>query len=554
AEAAAAATGRQRALRGSQPAAATAVVVLVGSASSLTQCSKAAGESEKPSKPLRQPLRARRAGAATKRRGDCESMQLRAAAALCLCCLWSACRLRYGQLDAAVVRPLAAASDAAAAAAGEAAPGLWKSKPGERLNWDGGVFGNGTVVPHDYMIALYRRLAGGRDPPRPEGEIDDAPTSRPNTVTGFADQARAEPPALVNRAGREGIPFWYRARGTEPPCSSGTTRQLPPIHFSSLSDGSSWEAGQHYLFDISTLAEADEIVGAELRILRKAAENRSLASSPEGMLHRLLISTCPDQTEGREPGLLDSRAGDLLGSGDATPQWEVFDVWAALRPWAEPGGRPQHPPVLCFWLRIASAQTGKLLPPRQLGFGREHPSQPQERALLVVFSRTKRKDNLFKEIREKIRTLSGVPELPLGSHELRQGALDKQKRRRRRTALAGRVAGGRSQSKKTRSRCSRKALHVNFKELGWDDWIIAPLDYEAYHCDGVCDFPLRSHLEPTNHAIIQTLMNSMAPESTPPSCCVPSKLSPISILYTDSGNNVVYKQYEDMVVESCGCR
>uniref|UniRef100_A0A4W3JYQ6 Growth differentiation factor 6b n=1 Tax=Callorhinchus milii TaxID=7868 RepID=A0A4W3JYQ6_CALMI len=108
--------------------------------------------------------------------------------------------------------------------------------------------------------------------------------------------------------------------------------------------------------------------------------------------------------------------------------------------------------------------------------------------------------------------------------------------------------------KKSKSRCSRKPLHVNFKELGWDDWIIAPLDYEAYHCEGICDFPLRSHLEPTNHAIIQTLMNSMDPESTPPSCCVPSKLSPISILYIDSGNNVVYKQYEDMVVESCGCR
>lgn len=255
---------------------------------------------------------------------------------------------------------------------------------------------------------------------------------------------------------------------------------------------------------------------------------------------------------------MDSRAGDPLGSGDAaTPQWEVFDVWAALRAWAEePGGRPQRPPVLCFWLRVVSAQTGKLLSPRQLGFGREQPSQPHERALLVVFSRTKRKDNLFKEIREKIRTLSGGSEFPPGSHELRPGALAQQKRRRRRTALAGRAAaaGGRNQSKKVRSRCSRKALHVNFKELGWDDWIIAPLDYEAYHCDGVCDFPLRSHLEPTNHAIIQTLMNSMAPDSTPPSCCVPSKLSPISILYIDAGNNVVYKQYEDMVVESCGCR
>ncbi|XP_010726085.1 growth/differentiation factor 6-A-like, partial [Meleagris gallopavo] len=127
------------------------------------------------------------------------------------------------------------------------------------------------------------------------------------------------------------------------------------------------------------------------------------------------------------------------------------------------------------------------------------------------------------------------------------------KRRKRRTAIAAR-SGGKGHGKKAKTRCSRKPLHVNFKELGWDDWIIAPLDYEAYHCEGVCDFPLRSHLEPTNHAIIQTLMNSMDPESTPPSCCVPSKLSPISILYIDSGNNVVYKQYEDMVVETCGCR
>nr|XP_005005188.1 growth/differentiation factor 7 [Cavia porcellus] len=88
----------------------------------------------------------------------------------------------------------------------------------------------------------------------------------------------------------------------------------------------------------------------------------------------------------------------------------------------------------------------------------------------------------------------------------------------------------------------------------WDDWIIAPLDYEAYHCEGVCDFPLRSHLEPTNHAIIQTLLNSMAPDAAPASCCVPARLSPISILYIDAANNVVYKQYEDMVVEACGCR
>lgn len=95
---------------------------------------------------------------------------------------------------------------------------------------------------------------------------------------------------------------------------------------------------------------------------------------------------------------------------------------------------------------------------------------------------------------------------------------------------------------------------MNFKELGWDDWIIAPLEYEAYHCEGVCDFPLRSHLEPTNHAIIQTLMNPCGPCPPRPAAACPLKLTPISILYIDAGNNVVYKQYEEMVVSLCGCR
>ncbi|XP_053141174.1 growth/differentiation factor 7 [Hemicordylus capensis] len=455
---------------------------------------------------------------------DDGSMELRAAAALCLCCLWSAGRLRHGQLDAAAVRPLAAAAAAAGEDAAASPSWLGKAKPSQQRLGSGSGFRNGTVVPHDYMVALYHRLAGSKEPPVPalataEGDAGSAPGSRADTVTGFADQAQPR-------------------------------------------DDSSSEAGLRYLFDISSLPELDEVVGAELRILRKSPENRSLAWSPEGLLHRLLLSTCPSheeegegEGEGHEAELLDSRAGDLLDSGIASsPKWEVFDAWAALRRRAEKASQPQ---ALCFLLRIVSEQSGRLLSPGQLGFRREEPPQPPERALLVVFSRTKRKENLFKEIREKIKALSGGPAIFLEPLDPGHDLLAKQRRRRRRrrrTTLAGRAGGRGGHGKKAKSRCSRKALHVNFKELGWDDWIIAPLDYEAYHCDGVCDFPLRSHLEPTNHAIIQTLMNSMDPESTPPSCCVPSKLSPISILYIDSGNNVVYKQYEDMVVETCGCR
>ncbi|XP_013378018.1 PREDICTED: growth/differentiation factor 7 [Chinchilla lanigera] len=257
-------------------------------------------------------------------------------------------------------------------------------------------FRNGSVVPHHFMMALYRSLSGRA----PAETAAASGHGRADTITGFADQA--------------------------------------------TQDESVAEAGQSFLFDVSSLPDADEVVGAELRVLRRKPARPDPESPTAPPL--LLLSTCPGA--GHTPRLLYSRAAEALDGA----RWEVFDVADAVR---------------------------------------SHRREPRH---------------------------------------------------------------GRGHGRRGRSRCSRKPLHVDFKELGWDDWIIAPLDYEAYHCEGVCDFPLRSHLEPTNHAIIQTLLNSMAPDAAPASCCVPARLSPISILYIDSANNVVYKQYEDMVVEACGCR
>ncbi|MGH0132883.1 UNVERIFIED_CONTAM: hypothetical protein FKN15_067662 [Acipenser sinensis] len=228
-------------------------------------------------------------------------------------------------------------------------------------------------------------------------------------------------------------------------------------------------------------------------------------------------------------------------------KWEVFDVWGIMS-----SQKHKTENLLCFDLVVISESSKKASHPQDLGFSR-HALQTQEKALLVAFTHARKKKNLFREIRDKVKSMDRLDFL--GPPDPGQESHSKPRRRRRRTiSTRSAGSGGRGNGKRSKTRCSRKPLHVNFKELGWDDWIIAPLDYEAYHCEGICDFPLRSHLEPTNHAIIQTLMNSMDPESTPPSCCIPSKLSPISILYIDSGNNVVYKQYEDMVVESCGCR
>ncbi|XP_039473664.1 bone morphogenetic protein 6 [Oreochromis aureus] len=101
--------------------------------------------------------------------------------------------------------------------------------------------------------------------------------------------------------------------------------------------------------------------------------------------------------------------------------------------------------------------------------------------------------------------------------------------------------------------CRRHELYVSFRELGWQDWIIAPDGYAANYCDGECSFPLNAHMNATNHAIVQTLVHLMNPENVPKPCCAPTKLHAISVLYFDDNSNVILKKYKNMVVRACGC-
>uniref|UniRef100_A0A3B3B8W0 Growth/differentiation factor 10 n=1 Tax=Oryzias melastigma TaxID=30732 RepID=A0A3B3B8W0_ORYME len=38
--------------------------------------------------------------------------------------------------------------------------------------------------------------------------------------------------------------------------------------------------------------------------------------------------------------------------------------------------------------------------------------------------------------------------------------------------------------------CSRRNLRVDFADIGWSEWVIAPKAFEAYYCAGTCGFPL----------------------------------------------------------------
>ncbi|KAM4807856.1 growth/differentiation factor 3-like [Rhinophrynus dorsalis] len=102
--------------------------------------------------------------------------------------------------------------------------------------------------------------------------------------------------------------------------------------------------------------------------------------------------------------------------------------------------------------------------------------------------------------------------------------------------------------------CKKRRLYIDFKDVGWQNWVIAPRGYMANYCHGECPYPLTEMLRGTNHAVLQTLVHSIEPESTPLPCCAPTKLSPISMLYYDNNDNVVLRHYEDMVVDECGCK
>ncbi|XP_032901160.1 bone morphogenetic protein 7-like [Amblyraja radiata] len=102
--------------------------------------------------------------------------------------------------------------------------------------------------------------------------------------------------------------------------------------------------------------------------------------------------------------------------------------------------------------------------------------------------------------------------------------------------------------------CKRHEMYVSFRDLGWQDWIIAPDGYAAFYCEGECSFPLDSHMNATNHAIVQTLAHLLKPDTVPKPCCAPTKLSATSVLYFDEKYNVILKKYRNMVAKSCGCQ
>lgn len=264
-----------------------------------------------------------------------------------------------------------------------------------------------------------------------------------------------------------------------------------------------------FIFNLSNIPANEEILFAELRLYREQTEH--IFNWEEGF-HRVNIYEVmkPYGQNGHLiTRLLDSR---LLHQN--VTQWETFDISPAVFRWTK-DRQPNHGLVVeVVHLNQTKTYQGKHVRISRSVVPQWDPNWSQLRPLLVTFS-----------------------------HDGKGHALTRRMKR----------STKQQRPRKKNKNCRRHNLYVDFSDVGWNDWIVAPPGYQAFYCHGDCPFPLADHLNSTNHAIVQTLVNSVN-SNIPKACCVPTELSAISMLYLDENDKVVLKNYQEMVVEGCGCR
>ncbi|XP_043072747.1 bone morphogenetic protein 16 [Puntigrus tetrazona] len=298
--------------------------------------------------------------------------------------------------------------------------------------------------------------------------------------------------------------------------------------------------GIHIGFNLSSIPSEESVVSAELRFLH--------GGSSQDVVSLFLSNSDPAS----KPTLIHSRR--LTKDRKATELWETFaldgEVFQNL---SERSGS------LSFILDIIADNNSSLSQERHLrvrrSTGQDEHSWARQRPLLVTYSHDGRSQPfvpLKKQTpagrRGRGRWTGGRFKGDRGQGSDTDWRVGWNERRVKRH-------GGRAAKLKrlSRARCRRHPLYVDFKDVGWNKWIVAPSGYDAFFCLGECRFPLADHMNSSSHAMVQTLVNSVN-GAVPRACCVPTALSPIALLYLDQEERVVLKNYQDMVVEGCGCR
>ncbi|XP_075046421.1 bone morphogenetic protein 2-like [Mixophyes fleayi] len=281
----------------------------------------------------------------------------------------------------------------------------------------------------------------------------------------------------------------------------------------------------YFLFNLSTVTKSEKVLTAELHLFKLKPRPTEHAYFQRHHFCQISVYLVMDKNKMQSPQgrkLLSSKLVPIHSSG-----WEVFSITQAVRAWNDESHN-QGILVTVRYLGGGQADTNVI----RFASGKDHHESKQP--MLVLFT---------DDGRRGVVSLSNQPD----GHQL---AIPNEPY----APAPNRTRMARALQEDGNLPCQRHPLYVDFEEIGWSGWIISPRGYNAYHCKGSCPFPLGQNMRPTNHATVQSIINALKlTHGVNSPCCVPDKLFSINLLYFDDDENVVLKQYDDMVAGSCGC-
>ncbi|XP_075318323.1 inhibin beta B chain [Odontesthes bonariensis] len=103
--------------------------------------------------------------------------------------------------------------------------------------------------------------------------------------------------------------------------------------------------------------------------------------------------------------------------------------------------------------------------------------------------------------------------------------------------------------------CCKRDFYIKFKDIKWDEWIIAPEGYHMNYCMGQCPQHLSGSpgIASSFHATVSSQLKVNGINTATTSCCIPTEHRPLSMVYFNSQHSIVKTDVSDMIVESCGC-
>ncbi|XP_008147296.2 growth/differentiation factor 2 [Eptesicus fuscus] len=349
------------------------------------------------------------------------------------------------------------------------------------------------------------------------------------------DRTRAEPPQYM-------IDLYHRytADKSSTPASN-IVRSFSVEDAVSVSATEDFPFQKHILLFNISIPRHEQITRAELRLYSSCHGHETPSHELKGNIAIYDVlggADTGDASAGAKAFLLSQ---DIRGEG-----WATFEISRAVKRWVRADSTKSKNKLEvtvqshrkgCHRLDISVPPSSRNLP------------------FFVVFSNDR--SNGTKETRLELREMIGHEQesvLKKSTHGPEAGGNKGEEDVESHTATGSTLAR-RKRSAGANNHCQKTSLRVNFEDIGWDSWIIAPKEYDAFECKGGCFFPLADDVTPTKHAIVQTLVHLKFPMKVGKACCVPTKLSPISILYKDDmGVPTLKYHYEGMSVAECGCR